>query len=282
MAKTASRQIWLCADDYGLSPGVNAGIRELIACGRLNATSVMVAAPHLGDDEAPQLEALNSGTKRAAIGLHVTLTGRFKPMSAGYAPQRRGCFLSQAEMLSRSAANLLQPEFLVIEIATQLRAFVEIFGRLPDFVDGHQHVQLLPQVRSAFLKTVAEIAPNAWVRQCGRIRAAMRLQVRKAVIIDILNLGFRESAERLGLTTNPAFAGAYSFSDRVDYAAIFSQFLTGLPDGGLIMCHPGHVDTELQRLDTLTHLRERELAFFNSDEFPQTLAAHGVALIQPD
>ena len=45
--RTAPRRIWLCADDYGISPGVNAGIRELILRRRINATSVMVAAPHL-------------------------------------------------------------------------------------------------------------------------------------------------------------------------------------------------------------------------------------------
>src|ERR1051325_10441291 len=72
-----TRHIWLCADDYGISPAVNAGIRELILRGRLNATSVMMAAPHLTADEADALEALNSGTKRAAIGLHVTLTAPF-------------------------------------------------------------------------------------------------------------------------------------------------------------------------------------------------------------
>ena len=36
------RRIWLCADDYGISPGVNRAIRDLIERGRLNATSVMV------------------------------------------------------------------------------------------------------------------------------------------------------------------------------------------------------------------------------------------------
>jgi predicted glycoside hydrolase/deacetylase ChbG (UPF0249 family) len=39
------RRIWLCADDYGLSPGVNRAIRDLIERGRLNATSVMVVGP---------------------------------------------------------------------------------------------------------------------------------------------------------------------------------------------------------------------------------------------
>ena len=39
------RRIILCADDYGIAPGVNDAIRDLVARGRLNATSVMVVAP---------------------------------------------------------------------------------------------------------------------------------------------------------------------------------------------------------------------------------------------
>jgi len=275
------RRIWLCADDYGIAPGVNRAIRELIARGRLNATSVMVAAPHLGDDAAAELDLLNSGEKRVAVGLHVTLTGKFKPLSEGYKPQRHGHFPPNGQMLSRAIARRLDPDLLVIEIATQVRAFLEIFGRLPDFVDGHQHVQILPQVRDAFLQVVAETAPRAWVRQCGRAPGVRSLQDRKALIIDVLNLGFRSLADRLGLSTNPAFAGAYAFNAKADYAAVFPRFLTGLPDGGLIMCHPGFVDAELKRLDPLTNPREREFAYFNSDQFPALLARHGVELARP-
>ena len=179
--KDVSRRIWLCADDYGISPAVNAGIRELIAGGRLNATSVMVAAPHLDDDEAPALQRLNAKEKRVAIGLHVTLTGPFKPMSAGYAPKHTGAFLPLSQTLRTAMARRLRPDMLTIEIATQLETFKKIFGTEPDFVDGHQHVHLFPQIRDAFVKTVAEIAPNAWVRQCGRANSLRRLHDPKAL-----------------------------------------------------------------------------------------------------
>ena len=52
MSVTPVRRIWLCADDYGISPAVSRGIRDLIARGRLNATSVMVNAPSFGQAEA--------------------------------------------------------------------------------------------------------------------------------------------------------------------------------------------------------------------------------------
>jgi predicted glycoside hydrolase/deacetylase ChbG (UPF0249 family) len=278
----ALRRIWLCADDYGISLGVNAAIRDLILRGRLNATSVMTAAPNLGNDEADALEMLNSGKKRAALGLHVTLTAPFAPLSEDYAPLRAGAFLPLNETMRLSVARRLQGERLTIEIASQVRAFVAAFGHLPDFVDGHQHVHLFPQVRDAFLKVVAEIAPLAWVRQCGRVRTARALHDRKALVLDILSQGFRRKARRLGIATNPAFAGAYNFNAKADFAKAFPRFLMGLPDGGLIMCHPGFVDAELERLDPLTRQREREFAYFNSEEFPQALADHGVALVRAD
>jgi len=279
--RQAPRHIWLCADDYGISPAVNEAVRALILRGRLNATSVMMAGPHLTAEEADALEMLNSGETRVAIGLHVTLTAPFKPLSPGFAPLRGGCFLPQNEMMRAAMARRLQPEQLVIEIATQLRAFAEAFGHLPDFLDGHQHVHLLPQVRDAFLKVVAETAPLAWVRQCGRARSARRLSDRKALALDVLSLGLKRKAARLGIATNPAFAGAYDFKSKTGFAKLFPRFLTGLPDGGLIMCHPGFVDAELGRLDSLTTQRECEFAYFNSDDFTNALAEHGVALAQP-
>jgi predicted glycoside hydrolase/deacetylase ChbG (UPF0249 family) len=279
---TAGRRIWLCADDYGISHSVNAAIRELILRRRINATSVMVVAPHFDRGEVVALDMLNSGTKRAALGLHVTLTAPFKPISEGFAPLSHGHFLPLQRMMRAATARRLQPERLVIEIATQVEAFVMAFGRPPDFIDGHQHVHLFPQLRDAVLKVAADAAPDAWVRQCGRPRSAARLHLRKELLLDVLSLGFRRRARQLGVATNPAFAGAYDFKGKPDFAAIFPNFLAGLPDGGLVMCHPGFVDAELKRLDPLTHQREQEFAYFNSDEFPRALAKHGVALAIPD
>jgi len=276
----AGRRIWLCADDYGISPAVNAAIRELIVRGRINATSVMTAASYCGGGEAMALAALNAGQPRAALGLHVTLTAPFKPLSEGFTPLAHGQFPPLNRMMRAALARRLKPERLTIEIATQVEAFVTTFGRPPDFIDGHQHIHLFPQVCDAALKVAAEAAPGAWVRQCGRPRAAPRAHLVKELLLDVLSLAFRRKARRLGVATNPGFAGAYDFAG--DFAAVFPKFLAGLPDGGLIMCHPGFVDAELERLDPVTRQREREFAYFNSDTFARALAAHGVALAAPE
>jgi predicted glycoside hydrolase/deacetylase ChbG (UPF0249 family) len=56
------------------------------------------------------------------------------------------------------------------------------------------------------------------------------------------------------------------------------QFLDGLPDGGLVMCHPGFVDEALVSLDPLTTQRENEHAFLAGPQFPPLLAANNVTL----
>jgi predicted glycoside hydrolase/deacetylase ChbG (UPF0249 family) len=168
---------------------------------------------------------------------------------------------------------------LATEIASQVKDFSRMFGRAPDFIDGHHHVHLLPQIRDAVLRVAKETAPNAWLRQCGCVAPFMaRLADRKGFFLNILSRNFRRRAAAFGLRTNPAFAGTYEFADDADFRALFPRFLDRLPDGGVVMCHPGFVDAELQRLDPLTTLREREYAFLASDAFPAVLAAHGVTL----
>ena len=273
------RRIWLCADDYGLSPGVNRGIRDLIERGRLNATSVMVVGPAIGREEASALGAVAANSPRCSIGLHVTLTAPFRPLTMHFQPLDGGMFLPFPKVLRAGLLRRLDPEIIRAELMVQLAAFNEMFGRAPDFVDGHQHAQLFPGVRDAFLTAVKQAAPNAWVRQGGRNQPlARRLGAPKALLLDILSGQFRRRAARANIAFNPGFAGAYDFSQQPDFSALMRQFLDGLPEGGLIMCHPGFVDDILVSLDPFTTQREHEHAFLGGEHFPRLLAANKVTL----
>jgi predicted glycoside hydrolase/deacetylase ChbG (UPF0249 family) len=279
MNDPAPRQIWLCADDYGISAGVNRGIRDLIERGRLNATSVMVVGPAIGRDEVSALAAVAADRPRCAIGLHVTLTAPFRPLTMHFKPIDGGMFLPFAKLLRAGLLGRLDPEIIGAELMVQFATFSELFGRAPDFVDGHQHAQLFPQVRDAFLAAVKEAAPRAWVRQGGRDQPLVRrLGAPKALFLDILSAQFRSRASRADIAFNPGFAGAYDFSRQPDFGTLMGQFLDGLPEGGLIMCHPGFVDETLVSLDPLTVQREREHAFLGGEQFPRLLAANKVTL----
>jgi chitin disaccharide deacetylase len=273
------RRIWLCADDYGLSPGVNRAIRDLIGRGRLNATSAMMVGPAIGRDEVSALQAVAASRSRCAIGLHATLTAPFRPLTMHFQPVDGGMFPGFPKLLRAGLLRRLDPEIIHAELIVQLTAFHDMFGRAPDFVDGHQHVQLFPQVRDAFLTAVKQAAPKAWVRQGGRHQPlARRLGAPKALLLDVLSAQFRNRASRANVAFNPGFEGAYDFSRQPDFSVLVRQFLDGLPANGVIMCHPGFVDDVLISLDPLTAQREHEHAFLGGEDFPRLLAANNVTL----
>ena len=56
------------------------------------------------------------------------------------------------------------------------------------------------------------------------------------------------------------------------------QFLQGMPEGGLVMCHPGFVDETLVSLDPLTTQRESEHAFLAGAQWPPLLALNNFTL----
>ncbi len=273
------RRIWLCADDYGMSPGVNRAIRELIEKKRLNATSVMVVGAAIDRTEIDALTRAVVANPDCAIGLHATLTAPFHPLTMHFRPLDGGQFLPLGRLLRASLMRQLDPEIIQAEFLAQIAAFRQLFGRAPDYIDGHQHVQLFPQIRDAFLAGVKEAAPGAWVRQCGRsLPLAQRLNNPKALLLDVLSETFRRKSARCGVAFNPGFAGAYDMVRGREFADAMQGFLDGLPDGGLVMCHPGFVDEVLVSLDNVTHQREREFAFLNGDDFPRLLAANNVTL----
>ncbi|MGV7211693.1 ChbG/HpnK family deacetylase [Bradyrhizobium sp. UFLA05-112] len=274
------RRIWLCADDYGISAGVNRAIRDLIERSRLNATSVMMPGPAIGRSEIDALEASRTKSSRCAIGLHVTLSAPFRPLTMHFRPLEGDMFLAFPKLLRAGLMRRLDREIIYAEVKAQLAAFTQAFGRAPDFVDGHQHVQLFPQVRDGFVAAIRDAAPEAWVRQGGReLPLAQRLGSPKALVLDVLSAQFRRRARQAGLAFNPGFAGAYDFTrDETDFGKLMGEFIADLPDGGLVMCHPGFVDETLRSLDPMTDVREREHRYLASEAFPQLLAANNVTL----
>lgn len=271
------RRITLCADDYGISEGVNRAIRDLIERRRLNATSVMVVGPAATREEAEALSRV-AADGACEIGLHVTLTAPFSPLTMHFRPLDGGMFWPVGKLLRMALLRLLDAEFVYAEVMAQIALFRELFGAPPAYLDGHQHVQLFPGNRDGFIRAARDAAPEAWARQCGRTHATNRFGNPKALLLDALSATFRKRCAESGVRTNPAFAGAYDFRTLPDFGNLMRGFLAPLPDGGLVMCHPGFVDETLKALDPLTDQREREHAYLAGDDFPRLLGELGISL----
>ena len=267
-AAPGRRRIILSADDYGLSPGIGAAIRTLIEAGRLSATACMTPSP----DWPTEAALLKPFSDRADIGLHFTLTGLpgLVTRPGGHAaPPTLGQVIAQA------LSGRLDLGAVAAELDAQLDAFEAAMGRPPDFLDGHHHVHQLAGIRKIVVQTVLRRYPlgRIYVRSCSdRIVATFGhgCQIGRAFAIGGLGLGFAGLLRRRGIATNTAFRGVRSFAASETYADLFPRWLHKVPDGALIMCHPGHVDASLVARDGVTTPREAEFAFLAS---PQAAAA---------
>src|SRR5881394_1125510 len=67
---TAPRALAVCADDFGLSPGVSRGIAVLAHAGRLTAISCLANGPHW----RPSAPLLHELPEPVQLGLHFNLT----------------------------------------------------------------------------------------------------------------------------------------------------------------------------------------------------------------
>ena len=89
---------------------------------------------------------------------------------------------------------------------------------------------------------------------------ARGVAVGKALVIAGLASGFRTAALRRELRVNRGFAGVAPFDPARDFAADLARFLVCPGPAHLVMCHPGFVDDELERLDPVVATRPVEHA----------------------
>jgi predicted glycoside hydrolase/deacetylase ChbG (UPF0249 family) len=260
------KRIVVCADDYNISPGVSKAIRELVANGRLNATSVMTIFPGL--EEEAKVLAETPSPAPVQIGLHLTLSGGFVPLVSPPMATADGKLPDMMTLLSPLSYFRVNRKAAALEIEAQIDTFQRAFGRAPDFVDGHQHCQLMPGIQKIFLETVARLAPNAWVRQCAPANNRMLLSAdNKTRVIGLLSLNFVRLAKKLGVRVNPSFSGAYDFAGNEKFEDLFPRFVSELTDGGVVMVHPGYIDDVLRSRDKLVGRRKEEHALLASEQF---------------
>ena len=270
----------LCADDFAMTDGVSRSILALLEDGRLSATGAMTNRPHwprfAGD--------LAAHAGHADLGLHLNLT-----CAAPLSPMPRlapGGELPKLGELARAAvASAEVRSEIALEIDRQLDAYEQALGRTPDFVDGHQHVHVLPGIRGAVLSSIARRYPagSVYLRDPSDRAAAIRARgvaVGKALVISGLGWGMRRAAARCGIPVNRGFSGASPFDPARDFADDLARFLIRPGPAHLVMCHPGFIDDELAMLDPVIATRPLEHAALAAFTPPPGLAIRRFAALQ--
>lgn len=251
--------IRLIADDYGLAPGVSEAIRILLGNGQIDGTGCMTLFPEWSD-EALSILAL-AKPEKAEIGIHLTLTD-FKPVSGRSVIRGESRLPNLGRLLSATYRGSIDREGLEAELDLQLTRFIDAIGRVPDFIDGHQHVHFLPPVRRWLETRIERLKQNGklpWLRGQPSLRGAPDWKIAaKTATVAIVAQGFNARMTRAGYPVRGPLGGFYDWTKRADFLALLQHFARNFPAGAVVMCHPGKVDNVLVERDVLTDARQVE------------------------
>ena len=264
------RRLTVCADDFAMSGEVSRTIVGLAKAGKINGISAM-AVLERWEQDARLLADLPASV---GVGLHLVLTDETPAtLMPRLAPEG---MLPAAGRLERLAWSRRLPlKEIANEIDAQFARFEEVIGRPPAFVDGHQHVHLLPKVRDLVIAATALRAPSAWLRSCEDklARILSRPFALKSTLNALQSKGFARLAARAGLRCNDSFAGLYDF--KADYEELFPRFLASPGQFHLVICHPG-LSTD-SAPDPIADARSREAEALKSLPVGKLASARGFA-----
>ncbi|CAN7758762.1 MULTISPECIES: ChbG/HpnK family deacetylase [unclassified Variovorax] len=268
MTEHAPRYLCICADDFGMTEGINSAVLELAGRHKISAISCMVRR----DAWAVGLRGLRGIEPSCTeVGLHLDLSPP---------PEGRQSEPGLGGLIVRSHLRLLRPSAVRAEIRDQLARFEDGLGRRPAFVDGHRHVHQLPVVSDVLTEEIARRygTEAPWVRSTAP-PAPRRLAKTKADIVFALG-GARllELAARRGIPTSRALLGIYDFTGTSDvYRGRLRQWIDCCRTGDVLVCHPSLGDAPWVPAGPA---RRNEYAVLSAIAFPMMTAA-GVVFLRP-
>lgn len=258
------------ADDYAQSAEIDEGILQLIAKRHLTAASCLVLSPRW----SIAAQQLTPAVRQSAdIGLHLDFT-QF--------PHALTHDLS--ELIVKCKLRLLPGYKVKQVIREQLDAFEEAMGTPPDYVDGHQHVHQLPQIREALIEELSVRYPQRlpWVRVA---RPPLRDGL-KAIVIRWLGASKLERlALNKGFVCSKTLLGVYGFdANTTTYKQRLADWLsTAVKSTGpvALMCHPAaRASGTTQTDDIILAARAVEYEVLASHAFASMVNDAGIQLVR--
>lgn len=260
----------MTADDYAQSAEIDNGILQLIAMGRLTATSCLVLSPRW-----PQAANLLTAEVRANtdIGLHLDFTqfphDLTHPLGA---------------LIVKSHLRMLPTAQVRLAIARQLDAFEDALGSPPDYVDGHQHVHQLPQIREALIEELSARYRHRlpWIRLA---RPPLNDGFKALLIRSLGASALEKLALNNGFVCSKTLLGVYGFHATVEeyaqHLAAWFSIAAQSQQPVALMCHPAMEAASIQQQeDAILPARFVEYAVLSNPKFDNMLINKGIQLVR--
>jgi predicted glycoside hydrolase/deacetylase ChbG (UPF0249 family) len=266
------KTIQLCADDFGQDPLINDAVFSLFYQKRLSATSVLIDGAHVASSA---LDLQNAHKDGLEVGLHFNLTLAFpQAILQNIKPLYQWILLSQLGLLNK----------VEIERAFQLQLtkFEDIYGFMPDYIDGHQHVHQFPGIGKIIVdETLKRYSSRSlpWMRNTLRPNNTRNIpQVSKAFILEVLGgKSFYALLSTTNFLSNSGFLGVYGFNvaNEAAYRELMLAWLINAQNHTLIMCHPA---AKIVNDDAIGSQRPIEFNYLSSTAFQEDLDLHQLTI----
>jgi hopanoid biosynthesis associated protein HpnK len=289
MCADATRRLVVNGDDFGLTPGVNAGIVDAHRHGILTSASLFANAP-----ETERAILIARRTPTLGVGCHLTLVDGIPVLPAWQVPTLAPGGRFRPTWRSFITAALARRIDLA-EVERELDAQVDRLrsdGVLLTHLDGHKHVHAYPPV----FEIVARLARRAGIRRvrvpCEPAHLAsiawhstppgVRRQALENLALAPWAARARRILARHGLEPAPTFFGRAHTGHftQPDLLALLDRLPRGLSE---LMMHPGYVDAALGRVPTrLRRERADEIAILTHPAVRAAIARAGIVLARHD
>jgi len=143
----------ITADDFGYNEERNNGIVDCYLKGAVTRTSLLV------NGFACQHAVAMANFHKIPVGLHFNIT-EGTPVSDRAAVSSllsgdNDSFLGKFGLREAIKCQSVKPDEIRTEIQSQIDRFRALTGSVPDYVDGHQHIHVVPEVSAVFASVLA-------------------------------------------------------------------------------------------------------------------------------
>lgn len=258
------------ADDYGLTPEVSRGIRDVHLRGIVTSTTCMMNLPGTIMDIRRALDI----TPLLGLGVHLNLTAgapRLHPLQISSLCTREGRFFKRDELISR--LNMIDISQVKAEWRAQIQTFLVTAQKSPTHLDSHHHSSYFTP---ALFRAMLELAQEF---DCAIRLPVLPNTLQLTGLPEEVTEQMQTEFEGLVREFNPRRPDGFlaSFYDKTATPEEVFQFVEGLAEGVYeVMCHPGYADPYLVSVTGYAHPRQNELEVLTNPNFRDALKAQGV------
>jgi hypothetical protein len=278
-----SKQLIINADDFGRTRGVSDGIIRAHQEGIVTSTTAMMNMFGVAADLLKaKAEAPNLG-----LGVHLTFTAGRPLLPTEWVSSlidERGAFLSQEAIIAKPTR--LDTGELESELKAQIKTFQNATGQLPDHLDAHHFVHIVPQIFALYLDLADEFKLPIRI-PFPRREADLSISEQSPQLIgdarwSTIETLIRADWELLGIHTAVRSTDRCWLNFHKDGVSLDSllKMLDNLPGGTTeLMTHPGLADEKLKTASTYNVQREKELAILIDPQVKARIQELGIELI---